>query len=526
MASETLQKDPPHKLLAQALAKAKTSSREGVLKGSDLDRTIKERLSAAGCLIEIIKGWYILATPGLDGSDGSSTAWFGGFWSFLKYYLSDRFGEKGYCLSAEASIDIHSGESSIANQITVITKKNSNQVVELPHKTSLFLYVDTKNFPAETQNKRDINVMPLPLALSRLSPAYYSNKPLNVEIALRLLPSVAPLSRILLETQSLTATNRLIGAYEALGESAKAKQIEEDMKAAGFIPKAVDPFQKYEPNIQSSTKVTSPYAARIEALWEKMRSQIIKTFPDEPGLPKSPVNTLKIIQDLYSQDAYHSLSIEGYQVTESLIQKIADGDWNPENNEQDRQETNALAAKGYHEAFNSMLESVQKLFEREKSSGTIFEEDLQTWYRHLFSPLVQAGLIKAAALAGYRNDQVYIRNSRYIPLPRHAITDSMETLFKLLKEEENSAVRAVLGHFIFVYIHPYMDGNGRTGRFLMNLMFISGGYNWTVIRVERRKEYMESLEQASVNSNIVPFAKFIFSELLHWKKVLGEKTPS
>jgi Fic family protein len=43
------------------------------------------------------------------------------------------------------------------------------------------------------------------------------------------------------------------------------------------------------------------------------------------------------------------------------------------------------------------------------------------------------------------------------------------------------SVRVVLGHFVFVYIHPYIDGNGRMGRFLMNLMLASGGYPWAVI---------------------------------------------
>ncbi|WP_317503891.1 Fic family protein [Idiomarina sp. HP20-50] len=37
-----------------------------------------------------------------------------------------------------------------------------------------------------------------------------------------------------------------------------------------------------------------------------------------------------------------------------------------------------------------------------------------------------------------------------------------------------------------VYIHPYFDGNGRIGRFIMNLMLASGGYPWTVVPVERR----------------------------------------
>jgi Fic family protein len=67
----------------------------------------------------------------------------------------------------------------------------------------------------------------------------------------------------------------------------------------------------------------------------------------------------------------------------------------------------------------------------------------------------------------------------------------------------------VLGHFVFVYIHPYMDGNGRMGRFLMNLMMASGGYPWTVIPVGDRKIYMEALEKASVGEDIVPFGDFL-----------------
>ena len=78
-----------------------------------------------------------------------------------------------------------------------------------------------------------------------------------------------------------------------------------------------------------------------------------------------------------------------------------------------------------------------------------------------------------------------------------------------MKEEENAIVRAILGHFVFVYIHPYMDGNGRTARFIMNSMLVTGGYDWVIIPTERREEYMRALEIASVENDITKFCEFI-----------------
>jgi Fic family protein len=137
---------------------------------------------------------------------------------------------------------------------------------------------------------------------------------------------------------------------------------------------------------------------------------------------------------------------------------------------------------------------------------------------------VTANLLKATDLAGYRNGQVYIRGSMHVPLNREAVRDAMPAFFDLLRAETDPAVRVVLGHFIFVYIHPYVDGNGRMGRFLMNLMLASGGYPWTVIPVENRKGYMGALEKASVGEDIVPFADFLAG--LVRKALAGEPMPA
>ena len=87
-------------------------------------------------------------------------------------------------------------------------------------------------------------------------------------------------------------------------------------------------------------------------------------------------------------------------------------------------------------------------------------------------------------------------------------------------------MRVVLGHFIFVYIHPYFDGNGRIARFLMNAIMASGGYPWTVIPVEKRDEYMASLEKASVGNEIIDFVNFIsrlVSEKIDKKRIANPK---
>ena len=103
-----------------------------------------------------------------------------------------------------------------------------------------------------------------------------------------------------------------------------------------------------------------------------------------------------------------------------------------------------------------------------------------------------------------------MRTSRVCFPPRwEAVRDAMPTLFDLLEQETKSSVRAVLGHWLFGYIHPYSDGNGRMARFLMNVMLASGGYPWTVIRVEDRNSYLSALDRASIDTDIRPFAAFV-----------------
>lgn len=507
-----------NKFLAQALIEAKAKGKNSVIRSEDLDRGTRERLTQAGYLEEVMRGWYLLTTPS---GVGTTTLWFSSYWEFIGQYLKDRFGED-YCLSAESSLEIHVGQTTTPSQVQALTKKPSNQMIDLLHNSSMILVID-KNFP-EMEKKDGLNVMPLPLAICRLSPRYFTSNALNVEIALKMVGSPSDLSRILLQSGSINSANRIAGAFQRMGEPEKAAQLVKDMAAAGFNITPTDPFGREKLFLGNTSRLSSPYSGRIIALWEKMRADIESNFPEaENKLDKG--EALKIIESLYEQDAYHSLSIEGYQVTEEMIARIRAGKWSPDAEKRDNEQRNAMAAKGYLHAFNAVCKSVKQVLGG-KSAASVLENDLQNWYRELFAPSVQAKLLQASQLAGYRNSPVYIQKSLHVPPRVEAVVDCMEILFKLLKGEANPAVRAILGHFIFVFIHPYMDGNGRIGRFIMNLMLASGGYPWTVIRMSERNRYMSSLEEASVRQNIIPFTQFVLAEMKFWnkevKKILKE----
>lgn len=501
-------------LLANSLEQARQVAQDNIVHSSNLSRIDRERLLKAGWLTQVIRGWYILGHPG---DQGQSTRWFASYWDFIKQYLNKRFGAD-YCLSAEASLDFHLDQNAVPPQLVVMIAKGGGNRLELLHQTSLFMY-ETTELPSDRETRLGVQTLPLAAALCRSSPALFSHQPIKAEIALRMVDPT-DLVRILLKGGHTSIAGRLIGAYRFLGDDSTVRLIENSMANAGYQVRPENPFEANQPVFgKRSVRIISPYAARIHAQWQEMRDSIIVRFPEPPGLTSDPVASVKEIEELYQHDAYHSLSIEGYEVTPELIERVRIGEWHPDINQSDAEQRNAMAAKGYADAFMYVCESVQKVFDGGHAGETV-KQDLQDWYQALFSPGVQAGIIGAAELAGYRNAQVYIRNSDHVPLPKEALLDALDAYFECLINEPAPIVSAILGHFFFVFIHPYMDGNGRIARFIMNLMLASGGYRWTIIRSDRtrRGQYMQALEQASVHDNIIPFTEFIGEEMaVEWK---------
>jgi hypothetical protein len=358
-----------------------------------------------------------------------------------------------------------------------------------------------------SKKKTGLRLFSRPAALIACAPGYFRQNPTDMRAVLSMERDASEVLGRLLEGGHSTIAGRLAGAFRNIGRDRIADDILNTMRKAGYDVRENDPFEAQVLAVLPA-HTQSPYINRIRLLWQEMRAPIIERFPAAPGLPKDIEVYLKRVEDVYVTDAYHSLSIEGYQVGPKLIERVRSGAWNPDDDEDDRERRNALAARGYWQAYQAVRESIDKVLQGD-NPGTVADDDHHTWYREMFAPGVTAGLLRPADLAGYRNGPVYIRRSMHIPPSHEAVRDAIPAFFDLLGEEKEPSVRVVLGHFIFVYIHPYMDGNGRLGRFLMNVMLAGGGYPWTVVPLAERSVYMTTLEEASVQQDIVPLTNFL-----------------
>ena len=127
----------------------------------------------------------------------------------------------------------------------------------------------------------------------------------------------------------------------------------------------------------------------------------------------------------------------------------------------------------------------------------------------------------------YRNENVLISGAKHIP-PKHYELDYL--MQKLIKEYSHEwktlhpVVRATLLHGEFVKIHPFIDGNGRTARLLLNFELMRSGFTPIIIKNEQRASYYDVLELAHTTMNYEPFIKLVVDLVIEseelWLSVL------
>ncbi len=496
----------PNERLAASLERLRQLQESGrrVFRSREFARADRERLIQAGFLRSAMNGWLFSGSPFSGPSD--STLWYACFWEFCAAYCRERFG-RDWHLSAERSLLLHAENTAIPERAIVFSPKGANNLVRLPFGTSLYDLRQSNAPPENDLAQRDgLRILVPEAALVRVPEAFFVRHPVEARVVLSSVRDAGDVLRRLLDGGRSVVAGRLAGALRRVGRGEAADEIRSVMRCIGYDFRETDPF---EPNqaIGAPIGAAAPVVGRLRSLWEAMRDAVIAEFPEAPGLPEEPGAYLSLVDGIYREDAYHSLSMEGYRVTPELIDRASKGDFDPDRFAADRRSRDAMAAYGYWRAFRSVRTAVEDILHG-RDAVSLVQGEHRDWYRELFRPYVRTGLIEDFALVGYRNDAVFLRGSRHVPPRSEAVRDAMPALFELMGAEAEPSVRAVLGHWLFGYVHPFSDGNGRIARFLMNAMLASGGYPWTVIRVEDRDAYLTALECASVDLDIVPFARF------------------
>ena len=121
-----------------------------------------------------------------------------------------------------------------------------------------------------------------------------------------------------------------------------------------------------------------------------------------------------------------------------------------------------------------------------------------------------------------------------VVLPNHVKVPTLMSEFILnvfkTKKDIHPVELAISAHYELVTIHPFVDGNGRTARLLMNLVLMQNGYPPAIIKIRERERYINSLQKAQLGGSREDFDKLIAKAVersldIYLKAVKGEETP-
>ncbi|MDD4753400.1 MAG: Fic family protein [Desulfitobacteriaceae bacterium] len=217
-----------------------------------------------------------------------------------------------------------------------------------------------------------------------------------------------------------------------------------------------------------------------------------KQLDEKRPLPVNTVNSLR--ENMLVEWTYNSNAIEGNTLTISETKVVLEGIT-----------IGGKSVKEHLEAINhkAAIIYLEKLVEKK---ANISEWDIKNIHQ-----LVLKNIDDKNAGA-YRNENVIISGAKHKP-PRHfLIKEQMDNLISHYNGEWqrlHPIERASLLHGEFVKIHPFIDGNGRTARLLLNFELMKAGFPPVIIRKEMRVEYYDSLDLAHTTSDYTNFINLV-----------------
>lgn len=212
------------------------------------------------------------------------------------------------------------------------------------------------------------------------------------------------------------------------------------------------------------------------------------------SIPKGNSALRRVMEETYYHHIYHTVAIEGSTLTLSEIRHIIETRYAvPGKSLQEQNE--AIGVDAAMKYINTTLLS---------RTGAITVSDILEIHRRVL------GYVDPVEGGRLRTNQVFV--GHHIPPHPQDLERHMRELVQWLNSEEALQLHpveyAALAHYKLVYVHPFVDGNGRTSRLLMNLVLMQARYPPITIRKEQRAEYYTALDTAN-EGDVRPFIRFI-----------------
>jgi len=227
--------------------------------------------------------------------------------------------------------------------------------------------------------------------------------------------------------------------------------------------------------------------------------------------PLPPALVARLHEDIVLRWTFHSNAIEGNTLTLLETKVVLEGV--------------TIGGKNVREHLEAINHRDAILYIEDIVAGN---EAFSEWQIRNIHQLVLKNIDNDNA-GKYRNVNVTISGATHVPPDHLQVADRMAA-FAAWYQQSAAALhpveRAARVHADFVGIHPFIDGNGRTSRLLMNLELMKAGYPPAVLPVARRFDYYKALETAHMEGNYAPFialiAEFAEEAFAPYRHALGD----
>lgn len=301
-------------------------------------------------------------------------------------------------------------------------------------------------------------------------------------------------------------------ASERKGKRVLVKDIAYLGNSISEVKKNIDTLSKYKDKIRKAYKTINLYIESNHFL-EKVKKLKIK----QDSFLKEKTNEIEACKMHYSEVFSKISELTKKEIFQDYIIDFAYNTASIEGNTISLEEARNLLNEGIAPKDKTLRE-IYDLQNTEKVFNELLEKNTKELNHGFIVDIHDKLLEKIDERKGYRTTDIRVVHSNFDASPGKYVKTDMDLLLKWFNENKNKLhplVLAIIFQHKFEKVHPFSDGNGRTGRMIMNYILLSNNFPPIIIHKKTRKEYLEAMREAD-ESDLWKIDAIKYSELIDY----------